>query len=149
MDFTTWLKTWLTQHPLKAPETLDRARYTAQVMRTITDEIPLPVPAARWFAWPRLAMAFATTAAGVLIVLLGTAHRTDHRLAQLAPHAPPARALMLAESTSSDEEWIQETTRLLDQLDEDSSTDDANATSDEEWLKELHTLDEDDLGASS
>ena len=50
MDFTTWLTAWLDRHPLRAPDALDRARYTAQVMRRILDETPSHVPAARWFA---------------------------------------------------------------------------------------------------
>ena len=156
MDFTAWLNTWLARHPLRAPDELDPARYTAQVMRKLTDETPLPLPPTHWFAclrqgfgrraWPRVAMVFATTAAGVLIVL-ATAHHADRRLAQRIPATP--HTLMLAESTPSDDAWVQETTQLLAQLGEDSSDDNANTTSDEEWLKELQTLDEGDLNASS
>ena len=146
MEFTAWLNTWLARHPLRAPDELDPARYTAQVMRKLTDEAPRPLPAARWFTWPRAAMVFATTAAGVLIVLI-TAHRADRQVTQLAPEAP--RALRLAESMPSDEQWVQETTQLLDQLGEEPMNDDANATSDEEWLRELQAFDEGDLGASS
>lgn len=152
MDFTAWLTNWLTRHPLQAPDALDRARYTAQVMRKLTDETPPPFPAARWFVWPKVAMAFATTAAGIFIVL-AVGYRADRQLARLAPAAPPAhqaRALMLAESVPmSDETWVQDTAQLLEQLDEDASHDDANAASDEEWLKELQTLDAGDFGASS
>ena len=152
MDFTAWLTSWLTRHSLQEPDALDRVRYTAQVMRKLTDETPSPFPAARWFAWPSVAMAFATTAAGILIVL-AVGHRADPQLAQLTPTAPPARqahALMLAELVpTSDETWVQDTAQLLEQLDEDASHDDANATFDEEWLKELQALDEGDLSASS
>ena len=152
MDFTAWLTSWLARHPLQAPDALDRARYTAQVMQKLTDEMPRPFPAARWFSWPSVAMVFATTAAGVLIVL-AVGHRADRQLAQLTPASPPAhetRALMLAESVpTSDETWVQDTAQLLEQLDEDASHDDANATSDEEWLKDLQALDDGDLGANS
>ena len=143
MDFHTWLKDWLARHPLREPRELDRASYTAEVMRTITEEAPRPVPIGRWLArlrqgfggqaWPRFAMALAATVAGALLIVLSTAHRP----------------MMLAESTSADETWIKETTQLLDQLDDESSKADANATSDEEWLKELQTFDERNPGSNS
>ncbi len=143
MDFTAWLKAWLGRHPLQEPDAPDRARYTAQVMRQITDKAPLSTPAARWFAWPRVAMAFATTAAGVLIIL-STGYHADRQLAQDVP-----RSLRLAESTTSDDAWVQNTLQLLEQLGEDPSDDGAHTTSDEEWFRELQTLDEGDLNANS
>ena len=144
MDFHTWLKDWLARHPLREPRGLDRARYTAQVMRNITEGAPQPRPAFSWIVWPRIAMALAATAAGAAIIF-SAASRINRKFAQ----SPPPRPLMLAESMPSDETWIKETAQLLDQLDEESSKADAHATSDEEWLKELQTLDEHDLGSNS
>jgi len=76
MEFSTWFKTWLSRHPLKAPSEADRAAYTAQVMMRVRGEAPAPAYARAvsqrpaW-SWPRLTLAFATaTAVAVALVTL-------------------------------------------------------------------------------
>lgn len=57
--------------------------------------------------------------------------------------------MLLAEAPGQgDEQWLEETMQLLDQLDEDVSSDDEEG-SDDDWLDDLQLLDETDLAASS
>ena len=179
MDFTTRLTTWLTCHPLKEPTDMDPARYTAEVMTKITAvDQPRLLPAHHWFPWPRLALAIATAAAGIVVVMM-TTHSTSQRLAEhisrdsqllavLDPDTEPliadhhdAEALaqemetmdtvVLAESQPSDDQWIDQTVQLLDQLDQDIPADassDGSSTG-TDWIEELEQLDEHDLSSSS
>ena len=149
MDFATWLKTWLTRHPLKEPTTLDRADYTREVMARVKAlDQSAPSPARSWFPWPRLALAVATAAAGLALVIW-TANRSTPQVAQEPSPAP----LTLAESPASDDQWIQETVQLLEQLDEnDGVSQDATggaSNSNKDWLNELEMLDESDVASSS
>ena len=149
MDFATWLKTWLTRHPLKEPTTLDRADYTREVMaRAKALDQPVPSPARSWFPWPRLVLAVVTAAAGLALVIW-TANRSTSQVAQ----APAHTTLTLAESPAGDAQWIEETVQLLEQLDEnDGVSQDATggaSNSDEDWLNELEMLDEGDVASSS
>ena len=58
-------------------------------------------------------------------------------------------ALMLAEATpTADEQWLNQTLELLQQFDEDVSSDGAEA-SDEEWLQDLQLLDDAELSTRS
>lgn len=58
--------------------------------------------------------------------------------------------LLLAEAPASqnDEQWLEETMQLLDQLDEGASSG-SEEGSDDDWLDDLQLLDETDLAASS
>lgn len=146
MDFASWLQSWLTRHPLKAPRAIDRADYTADVMARLKAEAPVPVRAP-WWPWPRLALAMATAAAGALVAL--TIFRWVQLPATLVDDAAQ-EAQVLAESSpaESNERWVEETMQLLDQLDEDVSSD-SDRNAEEDWLEELQLLDETDLAASS
>ena len=77
--------------------------------------------------------------------LLGVGSEAERLSAELEMHD----SLVLAEAEVSDAEWIEHTLKLLDQLNEDASADTAGDGSkdgsDEDWLKELQTLDEQDL----
>lgn len=143
------LFSWLSRHPLKGPADMNRAQYTAEVMAKIkAAESPVPAltPVRFWLPWPRLAMTLATVAAGVLIMMSVT-HQAPRQLAQ--PPEPVA-SVVLAESQASEDQWLDETLQLLDELDEDtSSSDSAGDGSEEEWLQELELLDETDLASSS
>lgn len=179
MPFATWLRTWLTRHPLKEPigTGMDRARYTAEVMARVKALGPMaetalvPIVVRQWGLWPRMAVALAAATAA-LAVVIGTRHDPSHTLAQaIATDAQLLVALderdgdlvleddvevlhdelamtdtmLLAELSSSDEEWLAQTLELLDQLDEDISPETASDGADEEWLEELQLLDEDEL----
>ena len=157
MDFSRWLTTWLKQHPLKESKGVDRAAYTREVISRIQERhAPTPnlelLPARNsWVLGWRLLLnpAFALAAAVVVVLTVTSAiERSRTQLAQQALHD----AARLAESPPSDDQWIQQTMQLLEQLDQDAPSDDAAGSasnSDEEWLKELETLDEQDLNSSS
>jgi len=135
------LLSWLTRHPLKRPSGIDRAQFTAEVMAKIKAQVqsaPAPAPVRIWLPWPRLAMTLATVAAGILIMMSVT---------RLQPGQP---VTTLAESPAgSEDQWLEETLLLLDELDEDVSSESAGDGSEEEWLEELEWLDETELAASS
>ena len=118
------LFSWLSRHPLKGPSDVNRARYTAEVMAKIkAAESPAPAPARVWLPWPRLAMTLATVAAGILIML------------SVRPQAPTAPLPQFAESPSaSEDQWLEETLLLLEELDEDVSSESAGDGSEDEWL---------------
>ena len=181
MDFAAWLTIWLARHPLQGPpKHFDRAGYIADVMAKIrARELPVLSPAHRRLPWPRLVLAVATASAG-LAVALHVSRSTGGRLAQQITHdsrllasldetaVEPLSgsrdeietltedmqtddALVLAESTPSDEQWIARTQQLLDQLDEGGGAADSLPAdpSDQDWLNELEWLDERDLVTTS
>ena len=129
---------WLTRHPLKRPSGIDRAQYTAEVMARVkaqTSPAPAPTPVRFWLPWPRLVLTMATVAAGVLLMLTVT-HPTSRRMFQLA------------ESQDAEDQWLDDTLQLLDQLDE-NATDEATGASEDDYLEELKQLDDTELAASS
>ena len=150
------LLSWLSRHPLKGPSDVNRAQYTAEVMAKIKaaeSPAPAPAPPARrllspgravrfWLPWPRLSMTLATVAAGILIMMTVT-HQASRQLAH------PPEAVLIAESPAADDQWLEETLQLLDELDEDVSSETAGDGSEDEWLEELELLDETDLASSS
>ena len=181
MDFSTWIRTWLTRHPLKELMGHDPARYTAEVMekvKAVGQPVPTPSMLVReWFSWPRVGLAVATVAAGLGLMII-TSHHAEVQLAEkivqessmlaeldepsfvpvangdadaLAQEMETADTVMLAESIPSDEQWLDQTLSLLDQLDEDDANPaDSSDSSEEEWLNELQLLDDDsELSANS
>ena len=149
MDFSNWFSQWLKRHPLKEPPGHDRERYTAGVMARITSaEHPAAsrAPIIRWLPWPtRLVLAFATAVAGVAVAI-GVWHRTALQVAD-SP-ASTRQQVVLAESPSSDEEWINETLQLLDRLGEALPVGSADQLDDESWMEELKLLDQQEEGAA-
>ena len=152
MDFARWLTAWLKRHSLKEPASRHRWHYTTEVMAKVQALAPasrLETMARRnhvvW-GWPRLALTFATAAAGVAIAVVALNHSTRQlakRITQesqllaelgepvsgsvggedvesLANEMETMDALVLAESPQSDEAWIQQTMQLLNQLGEDA-----------------------------
>jgi hypothetical protein len=139
MDLPTWLK----RHALKHPAPHDPAQFTADVMRQVREHAaPQAAPArALWASWPRLALAAASVAVGILV----TAVAVQQSGGRFAAH--PA-ALRLAESSPADDaSWMDDTLELLEQLDEEipEAADDATQ---EDWLKELELLDDSTLASS-
>lgn len=184
MDFSTWLVTWLKRHPLNEPWSLDRDRYTAQVMARVRasaqhpSRAPASIPVFEWFSWPRLAFAGAAVGAAAMFWIVGTVHQSQTQLAraidrdaqlltafdeplpatdrgsvdELAQDLQEADTVMLAESTPSDDQWVEQTIQLLDQLNEeppDADTTGSSNQNQEEWLNELQTLDESELAQHS
>ena len=174
MESSHWLTTWLKRHPLKEPAGVDRATYTREVISKIKGLHAPAVSAAPW--WQLLLNpAFALATAAVVVLSLTTAvERSRAQLAQRVLHDSALLAalgenggelpdddqladdlevtdtLVLAESPPSDDQWIQQTMQLIDQLDQDSASDDAATDgSDEDWLNELEMLDEADLNSST
>jgi len=177
MSFTTWLQEWLTRHPLREPSDGERARYTAEVMaRVRTFESSVATQSAwirRWVTRPRLALAMATAAAGVALIVgpiyqRRLAQRVVRDAAVLASldeaTAEPLviddeeslrealeefDALVVAEASSVDDsQWIAQTLELLGQLEAWPPGGDLDPSSGaEEWIDELELLDESDLNA--
>ena len=135
------LLTWLTRHPLKGPSGIDRAQYTAEVMARVKALAPPPteVVGKPWRqlvgGWPRLALTLATVAAGVLLMLTVT-------------HPTSRRTFQLAQSQDAQDQWVNDTLQLLDELDENAS-DEATDASEEDYLEELKQLDETEIASSS
>ncbi len=184
MDFATWLRTWLARHPLREPRDTTPARYTDEVMakvRVLQPPASARAPLRLWLPW-RFALVAATAAAGVL-VFVGTIRHTQRQLAsaidrdaqviaavdEIVPTTPAgngttpddlaqelqtADTLILAESVPSDDQWLDQTLQLLQQLDEDvpgdvTGTNSHAADAQDELLNELQQLDEKDLTANS
>ena len=150
-----------------------------RAVTTAPAQAPQRVWRPHWLSWPQLALVVAT-AAGI-VVIVSTAHSSReqlaHRLTQdaqmLAEVDEPLPELLngeeaaelaqdleeedhhilLAESApSQDQQWLDQTLQLLDQLDEEVPGVDSDQTAgndDEEWLKELDTLDNGSSATSS
>ena len=178
MEFSDWLRTWLTRHPLKAPHQVRLTQYTAEVMARIksletrTAQVRATSIGWRWFLWPRSVLAVATIAA-VFAIAIRVQHHSTRQLAKgivkeselldalngtsaesgsegLSEELQAADTMVLAESEPRDEQWLEQTSQLLDQLDESESVGQSGSSSDEEdWLNELERLDETELFANS
>lgn len=148
MDVATWFRQWLTRHPLNTPAGVDRARFTADVMAkinalpSVSGRSAVPAPVRVWTIWRRLSLTVATVAAGaaIAVVVLRSSHQPTVRLAE---------PLVVAEAQPDDDEWLQETLQLLDQLDEDVASDAVQNGTDKEWMQELQMLDETELSTGS
>jgi len=179
MDLAAWVRQWLSAHPLKEHSRGDRARYTAEVMervRTLGQPATAPRPVARWFAWPQVSLATAAVAAAVFMVvgrmeypMIPLADQVDHDVQVLAAVAETnvvmdlaaddldtlaedleaLDTLVLAEAQSVEEQWLEETLWLLQEVGDDGPPDAAGETSEEPWLDELELLDEFELTAAS
>ncbi len=174
MDLSAWLKTYLAQHPVKGLPAHDAARYTQDVMaRVRASQAPQPVRAPAWSWWPSLGLL--ASAAVVLLVIGVTAQRSPTQLVErVAEDAALLAALdepyngavgaladellvdevealtpfVLAEAPAeSEDDWLQETMDLLDELDQEMPAADDTPTDDEDWLKELEQVDEAELSA--
>ena len=181
MDFTNWFKEWLARHPLREPVYFDQARYTAEVMARVNDQIRSPAQQARrsvWLcvSWPRMALGGLSFALVSIIVLLAGVSYSRLRLAkevtrgiqvlaEVGESATPVESetdevavelqaedtLVLAEATKTDDQWLEQTVQILEQLDEDPKAGNANGSSepDEDWLDDLQMLDNSELSSSS
>ena len=147
-------------------------------VKALREPGPVLRPAGPWPAWgPRLALAAAAVAVAFVVVgrvrspgpgrLLAEQVADDAQLlAALDEPLPPAGvapddaegladeleavdALLLAEAPPSDDEWIEQTLTLLEQLEEDLPEGASDEPSGDEWLDELQWLDDRDLAAPS
>jgi hypothetical protein len=73
----------------------------------------------------------------------------EYDVDELAQELQYHDTFLLAEATPSDDQWIEESLKLLDQLDQESVLDDAEPLSNDEddWLEELRQLDESELSS--
>lgn len=155
MEFTAWIRQWLTQHPLKTSERVSRETYTAQVMARVKGEVEQaasPLHAARsvrvaW-PWPRLALA-ALTAAAVVIIVTNMRQETVLRLTQevtrdaqlLAALGEPVTDSMAPRDLEAMAKELEEADRLM--LAEAPPSDD-------QWLEQtLQLLEQFDEDASA
>lgn len=141
-DVVARLMAWLQRHPLKRSPQAMQAAYTEEVMARIRACDSAPI--IRWLPRPRLALAFGTVAAcGLAVAVL--IHRTPTQVASRSQHS--GQVLAEADKSTDDDAWIQETSELLNAVD-DSSTQSSNGESLEELLRELESLDESEIANS-
>ena len=145
MDLATWLRQWLSRHPLKELPDRDRAQYTAEVMERVRAIArPAPAPARRRIVWLRPALVTLTAAAAVVLIVgrlneshldVGQGVQDAQRLAEgkripLIPQpADPEEEiiqslaaldeLMLAEDLTGAQQWLENAVPLLQELDEE------------------------------
>ena len=177
---TTWLARHPLKTPSEIDPTRYTTEVMTRVRAVTPAAAPARSPAGvpQWLSWPRLALVVATAAS--IAVVIGTTRSSRERLAHrvtrdaqlLAELDEPLPELLngqeaaelaqdleaedhqmlLAESApSQDQQWLEQTLQLLDQLDENVPGVDADEPSgnDEEWLKELDTLDNGSPATSS
>ena len=155
MEFTAWIRQWLIQHPLKAPERVSREAYTAQVMARVKSEVEQaasPLHAARsvrvaWWPWPRLALA-ALTVAAVVIIVTNMRQETALRLAQEV--ARDAQLLAALDEPVTDSMAPRDLEAMAKELEEADRLMLAEAPpSDDQWLEQtLQLLEQFDEDAS-
>lgn len=178
MTFETWLQGWLTRHPPSQRTDAERARFTEQVMARVTSgDRPSPSPKPLRIPWLPWVLVAATATAAVAIVWHNPSHRSQMAkpptleaqaplavsdtplMAQqdILPRKPergakPSGPILLAQELSEDEAWLDETLRLLEELDEevsDETTGGDELYDDEEWLDDLEMFDGNELAASA
>ena len=194
-SFLMWLRTWLTQHPVRPPAQGDDPAYARQVLTRIGRMQPerpsltagLADALHALLSPARLSLAAGGVLAAALFlvttarqpqmpsqpqpavvaaqitrdatVIAQAADAADDPLADvLNSHAiePDLRMIdqymMLAEAGSvsaDDEAWITQTLQLLNAVNEDTDADTNDNASVDQWLKELQSLDESELKATS
>ena len=153
MEFMSWLHGWLARHPMKTPTQEEQRRSTASVMERVRTMGPHQHDVSArvgWsWAWPRLAIALAAI---VIVVSVSRVSQPVRRQLAQQPHqAAPARpdAQSAAPQTMTDDEWVDQTLKLLEQLDEEVAPSTSTESEDEPWLKELDLLDERDVSNAS
>ena len=170
MDLGSWMSKWILRHPVRSLSPNEQRRFTDEVMAQVTTEARPSTPPVRvWWTWPRLVLATAVAAAG-LVFAIGTIHQLSARqlaeritnetrvLAALnelpADDLESEDLLILAEApaaaatTADDSTWLAQTMKLLDELGEDAAVDDTSSSSDEELMRELEQLDQNSSASS-
>ena len=177
---TTWLARHPLKTPSEIDPTRYTTEVIARVKALAPTPTSRPVsPLQLVWGWLRLALVVATAAS--IAVVIGTTRSSRERLAHRVTRdaqllaeldEPPPELLngqetaelaqdleaedhqlLLAESApNQDQQWLEQTLQLLDQLDENVpgvDSDEPLGNDDEEWLKELDTLDEGPSSTSS
>lgn len=151
MDFATWFKRWVAQHPLNVPPAERPDDYAADVMRRVRG-LHEPSPARRvrypvWHGWVTLTAGLATAAVGLILVLTLT---PQSRIQLTRAITPAPGGLMRLADSSTEDSWMDQTLQLLDELNEELPADNADeGTSNDDWLKELDTLEQHDQASPS
>ena len=154
MEFTAWIRQWLIQHPLKAPERVSREAYTAQVMARVKGEVeqaasPLHVARSVRIAWPwpRLALA-ALTVAAVVIIVTNMRQETSLHIAQEVTRS--SQLLAALDEPVTDSMAPRDLEAMAKELEEADRLTLAEAPpSDDQWLEQtLQLLEQFDEDAS-
>lgn len=174
MSFEAWLRQSLKQHPLKeAPS--DTEEFTAGVMARVRQE-PQPERAPAWrayFSLPRFSFALAAAAAGLLVAVT-LAHRGgpgqfagdiakridvlaaisngealfENGLAEMSDgEAQDLMVLAESDSASDDTGWIEQMSRLLDDLEEEAPA--SSGEGGDSWEDELEMLNDAEASVAS
>jgi len=131
----SWLREWLTHHPLKAPPPWLEASYRDEVMARVRSAAA-PSPAWRSLLRPRWILAYGTACAAVLVA------------ASVLVSRPARDRLMVADAEVSDDlAWIDDQATVLSDLGEDPAWD-PDEEAGEAWLDELRWLDDAEVAAS-
>ncbi|MBN1673929.1 MAG: hypothetical protein JXR37_22965 [Kiritimatiellae bacterium] len=171
-NFRTWLRHWLSRHPLRPPPADVQAGFTADVMRRIRAE-PLPSRAkaiARPARWRHVVWA-AAAAASVLVLLFaggrarqraavrtaeaGARHEMRLLIALDEDLAAPsgvdsglgedivlAEQIVVTEQAAEVEAGLERLIQLFEALGEDPPEPDPDPDTDDDWLRELLLLDQ-------
>ncbi len=148
MDFSTWLKEWLSGHPVKMPE-LDSHAYTDQVMARIRQGQEEQKPSLVWsMLFPRLALA-AVAASVVAVMLISRQPNTARLMSRANAGADAAEvfgqfsALAALDENDWEEFSEDDVAALLETSDEMELlmfAEDVGASSDQQWLEQTLTL---------
>lgn len=173
--FKKWFARHPLKEPPRVERARYTAEVMAQVRSLSPSPVHQEEPRAAVFTlwWPRLALGGLSVALMAALVVFAAASYTQSRLAkevtqeaqvlaalnepvistaseaeEIVQEIQATDTIVLAEATQSDDQWLEETFQLLDQLDE-SKSHDANESSDEDWLGDLQMLDDHEVTSSS
>lgn len=170
---------WLAKRSVKLPAEHDHKQFTETVMARVTSEAaPHPLRQRSWWSYHLPAqLGLAVASAAVMVLIVGRAERApDSRLARnvereiqllaalnepaalepeglyedgLAEETRDLDTFALVEAQSADDQWVDQTLQLLDQLDQDPPQDESSSPTNDDWIKELDQMDEHDLNSTS
>ena len=149
MDLATRFKQWMNRTTVRIPSQHDPAQYTAQVMERVRASSRPAVAAAPlvfWRSWSRVGLATALAAAAIFVWVV----RPQRSSVQVAQQIDQQVAV-LAESNSTDEEWLEQNLQILNEVDDGAPLEDLDASSqdDESLIEELQLLDKGDISTAS
>lgn len=152
-EWSTWLRQWLTRHPVKTPPAQQGTEYVREVMARVRPPQVVFRPAWEWR--PRPVFVLAAACALLLVVILrpggrgmATLEREWQLLADVG-EVPELNGVNLEEELREVDRWmlakadssasapdaVEETLQLFDELGVDPELEDSESP--EEWLQEL------------
>lgn len=132
--FMSWLREWVSHHPLRAPQPSQSSACTAHVMSRVRALSQPRQPAVlrsvasllAWWRQPQLALVM-----GAVLLIVGT-----------FTLMPRDRGAQVIAEMDADERWIEDTLELLNEIEELPEELSFDAQSTDEWWQELQELDD-------